>query len=207
MRRVAVIVFAAMAFAVYGGQIAQAHKVIASVFSSGSAIEGEVGFSNGDMAADTLVEVFDGNGNRLGETRTDADGFFSYTPTSRVVHVFKANLGAGHVAEVRMGPEDLPGIAAAAEAGEEASTTPVQRADDRGDAEAADVSALSAALLAENRELVREMIHKEVTPLRREIAAYKEKNDLQSILGGMGYIAGLFGVFFYVAARRKLSGR
>lgn len=76
-----------------------------------------------------------------------------------------------------------------------------------GDADGADVSALSAALLAENRELVREMIHKEVTPLRREIAAYKEKNDLQSILGGMGYIAGLFGVFFYVAARRKLSGR
>ncbi|NIY97843.1 cobalt ABC transporter permease, partial [Salipiger sp. HF18] len=51
-----------------------------------------------------------------------------------------------------------------------------------------------------------EAVRDEVRPLRREIAAYREHNDLQSILGGIGYIVGLFGLGFYLAARRKLAG-
>lgn len=35
---------------------ALAHKVIASVYASGDVIEGEIGFSNGDMAPNELVE-------------------------------------------------------------------------------------------------------------------------------------------------------
>ena len=45
---------------------ALAHKVIAAVFPSGSAIEGEVGFSNGDMATDQPVQVFGPDGALLG---------------------------------------------------------------------------------------------------------------------------------------------
>ena len=48
------------------------------------------------------------------------------------------------------------------------------------------------------------IVRDEMRPLRQEIAAYKEKNDLQTILGGIGYIAGLFGLGFYLAARRRL---
>jgi nickel transport protein len=45
-------------------------------------------------------------------------------------------------------------------------------------------------------------VRDELRPLRREITAYKEKNDLQSILGGIGYIFGFFGIAYYIAARR-----
>ena len=61
--------------------------------------------------------------------------------------------------------------------------------------------ALSDADRAEIARIVRD----EMRPLRREIAAYREKNDLQTILGGMGYILGLFGLGFYIAARRQLK--
>lgn len=195
------------------GESALAHKVIASVFASGEAIEGEIGFSNGDMAAGTLVEVFDDEGNKLGEVTTDSDGFFTFNPVKRVVHVFKANLGSGHVAEVRMDLEDLPDIAGSApseNASDElgaAQTTEIGTSATiaAGNPDSGPGEQISAAALKENRELIREMIHREVTPLRREIAAYKEKNDFQTILGGIGYIAGLFGVVFYLAARRKLA--
>ena len=43
-------------------------------------------------------------------------------------------------------------------------------------------------------------------PLRQEITAYRNHNDLQTILGGIGYIAGLFGLGCYLAARRRLAG-
>jgi nickel transport protein len=46
-------------------------------------------------------------------------------------------------------------------------------------------------------------VRDEVRPLRREITAYKEKNDLQTVLGGIGYIVGLFGLAFFLMARRE----
>ncbi|MBW4984521.1 cobalt ABC transporter permease [Mameliella sp. CS4] len=171
---------------------ALAHKVIAAVFPSGSAIEGEVGFSNGDMATDQPVQVFGPDGALLGETVTDEDGFFLFEPTEPVAHTFRADLGAGHVADVTMSAADVARIlgVAAPEPVAPAATTA-----------AAPGVALSDADRAEIARIVRD----EMRPLRREIAAYREKNDLQTILGGMGYILGLFGLGFYIAARRQLK--
>lgn len=174
---------------------AAAHKVIAGVFPSGEAIEGELGFSNGDMAADTEVVVTGPDGTELGRTRTDADGFFTYVPTVPVAHSFHANLGAGHVAEVTMPAEDVARILGAAPPPAPAPAAP-------GEAPSPTGSALGAA----ERQAIAEAVRDEVRPLRREIAAYREHNDLQSILGGIGYIVGLFGLGFYLAARRKLAG-
>ncbi|MBV6635165.1 MULTISPECIES: cobalt ABC transporter permease [Mameliella] len=174
---------------------ALAHKVIAAVFPSGSAIEGEIGFSNGDMATDQPVEVYGPDGTLLGETVTDADGFFIYTPTEPVAHTFRSDLGAGHLANVTMPAEEVARILGVA-APEPAAPAPTT-------APAAPGVALSDADRAEIARIVRD----EMRPLRREIAAYREKNDLQTILGGMGYILGLFGLGFYIAARRQLKSQ
>jgi nickel transport protein len=171
-----------------------AHNVISSVFPSGSDIEGEVGFSNGDMAVDLLIEVFDEAGTKLGETRTDADGFFIYTPTQAVTHIFRGDLGAGHVAEVIMeGAEvaQLMGQGAPAPAPATATT---------------DAPATAAGLSDQARAELATMIRNELRPLRQELTAFKNKSDFQSVLGGIGYIFGLFGLGFYIAARRKMAG-
>ncbi|MBK1636444.1 cobalt ABC transporter permease [Rhodovulum adriaticum] len=178
---------------------AAAHKVIASAFPSGDVIEGEVGFSNGDMATDQLVEVFDGDGAKLGEARTDADGYFTYRPTAPVRHIFRADLGAGHVAEFEMTGEEVAAILGKA-APAPATADPVVEVAPSG-APAPALAGLSTADKAEIARIVRD----ETRPLRREIAAYKEHHDLQTVLGGIGYIFGLFGLGFYLAARRRLA--
>ena len=81
---------------------AAAHKVIFSIFKSGDVVEGELGFSNGDMSSGAVIEAFDSAGNKIGEAITDADGFFVYAPTQAITHIFKADMGAGHVAEAEM---------------------------------------------------------------------------------------------------------
>ncbi|MBR9762080.1 MAG: cobalt ABC transporter permease [Rhodobacteraceae bacterium] len=172
---------------------ALAHKVIASVFPSGSAIEGELGFSNGDMAAGQEVLVLGPDGGELGRVTTDADGFFLFTPTEPVAHRFRADLGAGHVADVTMQAAEVAHLLGLAPG---ASTPDAPPPGDSGTP-----GALSSAQQAEIATLLRD----ELRPLRREIAAYREKNDLQSILGGIGYIFGLFGLSFYIAARRRLK--
>jgi nickel transport protein len=174
---------------------ALAHKVIASVFPSGQAIEGEIGFSNGDMAVDKLVTVYDSAGTKLGETRTDEDGFFLFTPENPVEHVFRSDLGAGHLAEVSIPAEEVAEILGVAAAAPVVTEIPVSAGG------AVTVAALSQA----ERDAIATIVRNEMRPLRREIASYKEKNDLQTILGGIGYILGLFGVGFYLAANRKLK--
>ncbi|MBL3585231.1 cobalt ABC transporter permease [Rhodovulum sulfidophilum] len=210
---------------------ALAHKVIAAVYADGALIEGEVGFSNGDMAADATVAVSDPQGNPLGETATDADGMFTFRPSVAVAHVFHADLGAGHVAEVTMSAEDVaaildsPAARAAAEAaagtgvgtgagqaeaasdGGNPSTFPLDAASGTAAVGASAVPLVAAPGLSDaDKAAVAKIVRDEMRPLRREIAAYREKNDLQSILGGIGYIVGIFGLGFYVAARRRMKG-
>ena len=173
---------------------ALAHKIIASVFPSGDAIEGEVGFSNGDMALGATVVVTGPDGAPLGEALTDEDGFFVFTPTKPVEHRFRADLGAGHVAEMTLPAGDVAHIlGVAAEVREQVEPEPVR------------AGTTVASLSTEERQAIAEAVRDEVRPLRREIAAYREKNDLQTILGGIGYIVGIFGLGFYVAARRRLG--
>nr|WP_247743984.1 cobalt ABC transporter permease [Shimia sp. R9_3] len=176
---------------------ALAHKVIAGVFPSGDAIEGELGFSNGDMAKDQEVVVTGPDGAELGRTVTDADGFFVFTPSSPVAHTFFADLGAGHIAEVTMPAEEVAEILGVA-----AEIMDPAPADQSG----SNVSGVTVASLSEEeRAAIAQAVRDEMRPLRREIAAYREHNDFQSILGGIGYIVGLFGLGFYIAARRKLA--
>jgi nickel transport protein len=180
---------------------ASAHKVILSVYPGGGVIEGELGFSSGDMAADHLIEVFDEKGNKLGETMTDSEGFFTYKPVQRLTHVFRAELGSGHVGEAVVTAAELPALTegAAPDAGSDeaapqsSQTIPVQESKPAVQATGMDEAAVAR------------MLRDELRPLRREIAAYKEKNDLQTILGGIGYIFGLFGLAMYIAARRRLK--
>ncbi|MCG7493528.1 cobalt ABC transporter permease [Thalassobius sp. Cn5-15] len=175
---------------------ALAHKVISSVFPSGDAIEGEVGFSNGDMAVDLQIDVFDEAGTKLGEARTDADGFFIYTPTKPVTHIFRGDLGAGHVAEITMPAEDVADImGVAAEASPAVAST------------AAATAAPATALSQDTEAAIAEMLRRELRPLRQEITALKNETNFQSILGGIGYIVGLFGLGFYIAARRQIGGK
>lgn len=184
---------------------APAHRIIASVFPSGEVIEGEIGMSSGEMAAGQLVEVFGPDGAKLGEAETDEDGFFTYRPTLPVALTFRADLGAGHVAEAVMPAAEVAAILG--------RTLPVIA--DPGPPAGASLAAQGVAvqgapapagLSDADRAAIATIVRDEIRPLRREIAAYREKNDLQTILGGLGYIAGLFGLGFYLAARRRLRG-
>jgi nickel transport protein len=203
MQRFAAIVLLALFVSLGCLPCAWAHKVVAGAYASGDRIEGEIGFSDGEMAKNVLVEAFSEDGRKLGETRTDDQGVFLFTPEQPVVHVFRAELGAGHVVEVRIELAELP--AKLAGTGKTATTEPdgAEPAASAGGAGGAETRAAAAVLSEAQRELIAEAVRAEIRPLRREIIAYKEKNDLQTILGGIGYIAGLFGLWFFLAARRQ----
>ena len=90
---------------------AVAHSVIGFVYAEGWEIEGEIGFSDGQLAPPgTLVEIFGPDSTKLGETRTKTNGAFHYTATSAITHHVKANLGSGHAIELILEAEALPNV-------------------------------------------------------------------------------------------------
>lgn len=186
---------------------AQAHKVIASGYAAGDAIEGEVGFSNGDPATQATLIVTGPDGEILGEATTDGDGFFTFTPHKVVPHTFTADLGSGHLAQFRMEVEDLPRALRQAASAQAAAL----RSDAQPNAATGGVTAEAAGEAARSlppealRQLIAEAVREEVRPLRRELIASREQASLTSILGGLGTILGLVGVAFYMMARRKLA--
>ncbi|WP_286239431.1 hypothetical protein [Neptuniibacter halophilus] len=169
---------------------AAAHNVVGGVYAIGSTIEGEVGFSNGDMAAEgTQIIVSDSRGNELGRVLTDADGLFSFEASQRIEHHFYADLSSGHVLQVNLPADELPDSLP----GGPVSSGPVAQS------EVAAFNGDQAALQA----MIEKAVAKQVKPLRKELAAYKEKASLQDMIGGIGYIFGLCGIGIWWRQRQQ----
>ena len=173
-----------------------AHNVVGGVYAIGNSIEGEVGFSNGDMAkAGISVRVSDAAGNTLGETVIEDEGLFVFDATQRIDHHFYADLSAGHVLNLVLPAEELPeslpgGAVPVAASSAPASTTPV--------------SGVDQVVL---QQMIEKAVAKQVKPLRKELAAYKEKASLQDVLGGIGYIFGLVGLGIWLRQRKLDKSR
>jgi nickel transport protein len=177
---------------------ALAHNVVLSAWSAGEMIEGEVGLSSGELAEPgTEVRVLGPDGEELGTTTVDEDGLFRFEPSEPVPHRFVADLGQGHVAEATLGVDELPAAVAAqaeAAAGAARAATPTAAA------AAATATAIDAGEL---ETLVASAVQRELAPLKRQLAAREHEADLQAVIGGIGYICGIFGLLFFVYARRR----
>lgn len=168
-----------------------AHNVVGGVYAAGANIEGEVGFSNGAMAnAGTVVKVFDESGRVLGEVRTDDQGFFVFTATKRITHLFEINMGAGHILNMQLPAEELPDSLGgkSANAGAKQIDTPTTH--------------LATNNTGINIDQLEIAIAKQIKPLRKEISALKEKAGMRDIIGGIGYIFGLLGLVALLRERR-----
>ncbi|WP_261841424.1 hypothetical protein [Aliamphritea ceti] len=171
---------------------ASAHNVVGGVYAIGSTIEGEAGFSNGDMAsAGTKVIVTDAAGNVLLETETDDEGFFTMEATTRIDHIFRMEMGSGHVLEMTLPAEELSESLAGGDTAVAASAAKAST----GSAVQYDEAAMQG--------MIEKAVAKQVKPLRKELRAFQEKAGLQDVLGGIGYIFGLCGIGMWWRQRKQ----
>ncbi len=164
----------------------------------GTVVRGKAYFRGGSPAADAQVTAFDPEGRKLGAARTDARGEFTLPATVRCDHRLLVATADGHGAEFRVPAEELSpslpppgGDGAAAEHAEPIDGLP---------AAPAEVTAAHAAFGPVADELA--ALRSQVSSLREELLQYERRTRLRDALGGIGYILGLAGVGFYVAARR-----
>lgn len=173
-----------------------AHNVIGGVYAIGNIIEGEVGFSNGDMAkAGIVVHVSDAAGNVLGETVIQDEGFFVFEATQRIDHHFYADLSSGHQVDLVLPADELPEALPGGSVPVVVASKPVGE------------TAVNGVDQVALEQLIEKAVAKQVKPLRKELAAYKEKAGLQDVLGGIGYIFGLVGLGIWLRQRKQEKNR
>jgi hypothetical protein len=55
--------------------------------------------------------------------------------------------------------------------------------------------------------LVESAVGQAIRPLMREVSEMKERRGFSDIVGGIGFIFGIVGVFFYLKARKGMSNQ
>ena len=162
-----------------GATPALAHKMKVFVTAEGSEVVGTVYFSGGDKARDVDGVVLNASGALVGSLRTDGEGGFRYAPPDGNAYRLRFQSGDGHMAEAAIGASSAAQTVRPAAPAAAMAAAPL------------DSTALETALARQLR------------PLREQVDALESRTRLSDIVGGIGFIFGLFGCAAWLATRRK----
>lgn len=154
---------------------AQAHKLKVFATAEGAFIIGSAYFAGGGKAMGAEGSLIAADGTTEARFVTAEDGSFRLQARPDAGHVLVVDAGDGHVARFEM------------------------RAEGRIPAP---VSATAPSPGMDELELA---VARQIRPLREQLDAYEERVRLHDLMGGIGTIFGLFGVYAWAASRRRRS--
>jgi nickel transport protein len=169
---------------------AQAHKLLLFASSQGKTISGFAYFPGGGKYAHGLVAIYDEQERHITDLTANQEGAFTFAVPSPGLYRLVATTPDGHAARFT--------VQAGTNASLPAAELPLENRDFPPSA-VADLSALE--------ELVDRAVARQLLPLREELARSGQETRLRDIIGGIGYITGLFGLAAYLLARRSRRGK
>lgn len=170
---------------------AWAHKVYLHAVVRGGQIEGEVVFEGGQRVRHPKIEVVDAEGAPLGAVEGDDQGRFVFPIERRVEHRLTARAGFGHSAQWRLAVDELP-----ADVGTRRGADTVAGSVAGGRDAAAGAPHTLDELAAEVGEMVEQL-----AGLRRDLQRSRTELRLRDVLGGLGWIVGVWGLVAYLQGR------
>jgi len=175
-----------------------AHKVNIFAYLEGDKVYTESYFNDGKKCINSKIEVFDNQGNKLLEGLTDEEGMFSFkVPPEDVIDgdlkvVLTASMG--HRAECTISADELGDTVVSIE---EKIEEPISVA-------SPEVSSLD---LKEIQSLIEDALDEKLKPIMGEMREFKKSQEDRisptEIIGGIGYIIGIFGVIAYFLSRKR----
>lgn len=192
---------------------ALAHKVIVFAYMEGNELVAEGSFPGGNPCMECGITLEDtGTGKTLLESQTDKKGICRMTLPPEAANASSGllvviNGGEGHRGEWKLAPDEyMQHVEGAAQA---APATVAQNEPEAASPAVTPPATAQSTLPALNEKKLEAMISRsvaatvsrELAPLKREILEDKG-TDLRDVLGGIGYIIGLAGIFAWARSRR-----
>ena len=168
-----------------------AHKVNIFAYVEGDRVYTESYFNDGKKCIDSKIEVFDKQGDKLLEGLTDEEGEFSFEIPQEGDLKIVLTASMGHRAEYSILADELRDTAGSNKDELEEPVSVVSP----------EISSLD---LKEVQSLIEEVLDKKLEPIMREIKKSKtDKISPTEIIGGIGYIFGIFGIIAYFLSRKR----
>lgn len=184
-----IILFLASVLIIFTTLPASAHKVIIFAWVEGDTVFTESKFSGGKRAINALVQVFDREGQKLLEGKTDDKGEFSFKIPKLTDLRIVLNAGTGHKGEWTIPESEIQEAVALLE--KKPAEGPSQ--------------AIAVGLSREDiKDLIEDSLDRKLRPIMRMMAESQSRGpSVTEIVGGIGYILGLMGVAIYFKNRAK----
>jgi len=187
-----------------------AHSVNVFAYVDGQKIVVEGYFSGKAKAVDSVVQVFDADGTKIHEGKTDSNGVYSFN--RRELGPIKSDLrivlqaGIGHQAEYSLSAGELPASWKQESIRDDIKKIPPSRQVSSG-AASGDVLILDRELL---KGVLEEVVDARIQPVatmlsqqQKLLVEYTNKGPTMSeVLGGIGWIIGIAGVAAYLMSRK-----
>ena len=169
-----------------------AHKVNIFAYVEGDKVYSESYFNDGKKCVDSKIEVFDNQENKLLEGITDENGEFSFkTPQEEGNLKIVLIASMGHRAEYIISADELGDTVGLVKEGLKEPVSVV-------------FPEVSSFDLKEIQLLIEDALDKKLEPILREIKRSQEhKTAPTEIIGGIGYIIGIFGIIAYFLSRKR----
>ena len=169
-----------------------AHKVNIFAYVEREKIYTESYFNDGKKCVDSKIEVFDNQENKLLEGITDDEGAFSFEiPPGDGDLKLVLTASMGHRAEYIIQTDELGNIKGLIE----------EKIEEPVSAVSPEVSSFD---LKEIQSLIEDALDEKLKPVMREIKKSQEDRiSPTEIIGGIGYIIGIFGIVAYFLSRKK----
>ena len=170
-----------------------AHKVNVFAWVEGDTVFVEGYFPGGKKSQNSLVEVFNPAGSKLLEGRTNEKGEFSFKIPERTDLKIVLTSGMGHKNDFTLSASDLEGPVSLP------SSVPAKK-HSHTEGESAPVSNDTHKL----ETIIDEALDRKLAPVIKLIRdTRREGPSITEIVGGIGYIFGLFGLVMYFKSRKE----
>lgn len=193
MQRLIISTCAAMAAFLCLAAAAHAHKVNIFAFVDGNSVVTDSGYSRSKRVHDGVVEVYDvTTGAMLLSGQTDQNGKFDFVIPAeargnKADLLLRLKAGTGHQAEWVVKYEEY-GAAKGPFAADKEEHGHTAVAKPQGKVEASEVEAI---------------VRRELEPVKRMLADLSQPGPgVTEIVGGIGYILGIFGIVAYMKSRK-----
>ena len=172
-----------------------AHKVNIFAYVEREKIYTESYFSDGKKCMDSKIEVFNNRGDKLLEGLTNGEGEFSFeVPSEDGDLKIVLTAGMGHRAKYSISADELRGAAGLIKEELEEPVTVVS-------------PKTSSVDLKEIQSIIEDTLDEKLEPIMREMREIKKSQEDKisptEIIGGIGYIIGIFGIVAYFLSRKK----
>ncbi|MEE9122750.1 MAG: hypothetical protein V3U56_15945 [Syntrophobacteria bacterium] len=169
-----------------------AHKVNVFAWVEGDTVFVEGYFSGGKKSQDSLVEVFNPAGTKLLEGRTNEKGEFSFKIPERTDLKIVLTASMGHKNDFIVPASDFGEVGSS-------PSSPSQSF-----AESAKASSANPTDLSQLEGMIDRALDRKLAPVIKLIRdTRREGFSVTEIIGGIGYIMGLFGLVMYFKSRKN----